>query len=185
MKTFVATMLSVAAVLLVTCEQPVTGTEEGLFISPVQYVPFGMTVPSDVQSAVKVTKTVWPDLTVTLDYEYEPKETSDISYLRQEIETSRSEVESTVQTGLTGVVTKFVFEQEGLTLRETHEYGYNKGTSTFQIVRKDGTRVGNILRVSWGKVAYTATIVGPYIDGEDVWKAIFDDKLNAIAAYKW
>jgi hypothetical protein len=175
-----------AAFCLTACDRPVSKAEAALFISPSQYADYGIDPPVDEAKYVKVTKTLNTDLTITLDYEYDPPEgAKGVRYLSQEIDVSRTSVDSFIDHGIEDAVKNTVFSAEGMTIEETKEYHYNASARTFHIINKEKNIVGNWMRVDLGKVSYTATILGAYLGDSDSWKGIFDDKLRAIEKFQW
>jgi hypothetical protein len=175
-----------ATLCLAACEQPASQAETALFISPSQYTPYGIDAPVDEAKYVKVTRTINTDLTISLEYTYDPPDgTKGIRYMTQEIDKDYSSADNFITGAVEDTVENTLYSAKGLTIEETKEYPYNSGTRTFVIRNKEDNVVGNLLRVSWGKVSYKATIIGAYLNDTNAWEAIFDEKLRAIEKFQW
>ena len=125
------------------------------------------------------------DGTIELEYEFETPDSATKSlYLNVVVTVARNQSDARVSHGAEKIGLLYGLKLQGVVQEErTNFYRYGD-TSSFFVLKKDGSPVGNYFTVRQGAKTYSLMVAGVYFDDPELWKELVEPKLQRFTAYK-
>lgn len=184
-------LLSAAAGLLALgclagCESglPVEPAEKTLVLRAGDLVAFGYGL-EETEPYETFSKTRYFDGSHEITYEFETPETEDehVLYLNVTMTFEKKTSDALVSHGAEKTGITAGLRVAGIKSREIEGFYKYGDSSTFYVLEKDGTPVGNVFSARDGKKIYLVVLTGMYFDDPAEWRALVEEKLRKFSAY--
>lgn len=183
----IPTLLILVSLLCYSCQRSLTvgPADKVLLLQATELVPYGYGFQS-IAKHETFKKSRDFDGTIEIEYEFETPdgEVENSLYLDVVVTVSRAKSDARVSQGAEKLGLLAGLRLEGIVQEEKPGFYSYGDSSSFFVLKKGGTPVGNYFSVREGTKTYSILLAGMYIEDPEIWKELVEPKLKAFSTYK-